>query len=769
MECVKILLNNEWRDVSAYIEMSSNGVEIQARCDEAYALGSLKLWFDLPYNIPPYTPLMLVTEGTTEYYLCYSSCTQYLTRKNLYVHDVTIIEATCILSCFILGSKNFSATGTNQYDRDKIRIIGELMEKKYDVNLVFQYDSTLFNKRQEFTFGPGTTMFTAVLEIAKTYNCVPKIYYYDYSGTKPSYTISFLKIDNSSVYEVNQSNILNVFYEQDLDQYCDILESEMTNVIDRNTIVHVRDLTCRDDDVKLIADSAYLKLPTRFESIEDWGVCDKEIRITPKFELNRENFLSQVDYKASDMVSSTNYEKVMQYKDWSEKLYFDDIDSNGTLVRYNLCNELWEYYFKDIVGESNKDSFYNIEWSMESINERDLYFRPKIKVDMGFSEFIDVNVDVSLKNYILPIEKWNLLEKKNQTAYAVYESGDDKINNLYAYYKDDLWSSIIGTKGTPVLNNIENKEIKEFFPKTLLVATDISINYHFVDFNPINYKFYVDYFPIVDLQVSSNKTIFPINENSFRKYSRSYSKSSNFIDFDRMIEGLQKSNDMQGQTSLSLEYRIANQDFPYPSQKIIYNGVEWYASSIIKNYRYKRMDCTINLVRDYSKVADAIGVPTQYNTTKNPLNNIIDRFIYDEYNYNGGTINSERIYFKFVLNGKILYKRGTILYHKNQSYIVCETEDNYCFEKNAIPNNSLISKGTFICNDIPYVDENNELESFTYSIVRLPKLTYNQSLELPYYVGEYEALIIPEREILCYKDAREHLIFTLKLTNVIID
>lgn len=164
---IEIFLNNTWLNITKNV---FSNFEIHERCDEVYALGSMKAKLNIKVNIPPYTILRI---DEKEYFLCHSQCTKYLTYEDLYIHDIEIIEATSILSCYILGSKSFSVTGTNKEDKDKINIIAELMNQKY--NTTFVFDASKLTKEQEFQFGPGTTMYDALLAIAKTYNCVPKV------------------------------------------------------------------------------------------------------------------------------------------------------------------------------------------------------------------------------------------------------------------------------------------------------------------------------------------------------------------------------------------------------------------------------------------------------------------------------------------------------------------------------------------------------------------------------------------------------------------
>ena len=130
---IRIYVNDAWLSIVDKVE---NGIELQGRADEAFALGTFKAWLNKSLNLASYTPLIIERDNNTiEYLMCKSRSNKDLTQDNLWVHEITAMEATSVLACFILGSKNFGVTGQYKNDSYKITILKELMEYKYPVFL----------------------------------------------------------------------------------------------------------------------------------------------------------------------------------------------------------------------------------------------------------------------------------------------------------------------------------------------------------------------------------------------------------------------------------------------------------------------------------------------------------------------------------------------------------------------------------------------------------------------------------------------------------
>lgn len=756
---IEIFLNNTWLNITKNV---FSNFEIHERCDEVYALGSMKAKLNIKFNIPPYTILRI--DGN-EYFLCHSQCTKYLTYEDLYIHDIEIIEATSILSCYILGSKSFSVTGTNKEDKDKINIIAELMNQKY--NTTFVFDASKLTKEQEFQFGPGTTMYDALLAIAKTYNCVPKVKKIEYNNNYENTLVEFYfyELDNKSIYPLKDNRILNVLYHQNLNDYCETLEAEMSNVIDRDTLVEFKDLTLRSDDIRMTADNAKLVLPVRIESIEKFYV-----KFTTTY-VHSEVSIAYLDYTNSTIKSLIenipgiehpfSYLYITTYQNWRDAFV---VDGNYPL------DDIYNNHFSKIIP--NKNYFYSQYFSYEApdYNDNNPFFKlVSYDPDSDISRFeAPPELRFDITKSILPKDKYDILEPRDMPKYSYYESGSNYIDGMNEYYKADFWNTILGQSVEPFLHyaiedytptftyNFEKEKFRTSVFTSLIILSSKKA---------IDEKFDIIAKTIIDPMVSCKKTKNPINQNFYTKSSRSYNKGANFIDFDKMINSLQKSNDMLGLPELSIEYDSTNIETPKPAQKIIYDGNEWYVSSIIKNYNLTNYRCTMNLVSSYNKVAEVIGVPTQYNETKNPLNNIMDRPILLEGVIKESISNDVWLRINFIGDNynSILYKRATIMKYQDITYLYVETIDQYSFDKSTTHYNNDV----FSCNAIGYVDSHNEFLECKVEIVYLPTINLEKSRKLPLYIGKHQ-LIKSFPFLKVYKDARERILFTIKLENDII-
>ena len=87
----------------------------------------------------------------------------------------------------------------------------------------------------------------------------------------------------------------------------------------------------------------------------------------------------------------------------------------------------------------------------------------------------------------------------------------------------------------------------------------------------------------------------------------------------------------------------------------------------------------------------------------------------------------------------------------------------YTFDNNM----TVLGTGTYVNNPVPYVNEYNEFYSVSVALVKLTPPS-NSSVEfsrkLPeLYTGTTETTISLATNVKVYKDAREHLTFTIKL------
>ena len=207
---------------------------------------------------------------------------------------------------------------------------------------------------------------------------------------------------------------------------------------------------------------------------------------------------------------------------------------------------------------------------------------------------------------------------------------------------------------------------------------------------------------------------------------------------------------------------------------------DWYVVSSQTNYKGTQQITTFNLVSEYNKIADVISLNSQYNTLKNPLDNVIERPILVKTNANFEAKNGNlwialRFYDKYgyVINGDestFNLVHPTIYSNANDLYLYCQMQDNYSISRNA----QTISDYVYKLNDVPYVNANNEFYKVKIDLFELNDefaYDYESAIKLPVHKftsnNEYKKLI-DTIETIVYKDAREKITFTIKANNCII-
>ena len=160
----------------------------------------------------------------------------------------------------MVGSKSFSVTGTNKKDKDKIKILLDLINQKYGVNITFPNLTLhyIFTYEREYVFSAGTTLFDALNEISKNYNY--RIFVKSIDGKK--IVIDYINLTNLPLETINSNDLLSKTKIQNAENYCKYLESESTNVIDTTNTTIVDNIYPSAGDIKLSEDTYLLKLPT---------------------------------------------------------------------------------------------------------------------------------------------------------------------------------------------------------------------------------------------------------------------------------------------------------------------------------------------------------------------------------------------------------------------------------------------------------------------------------------------------------------------------
>ncbi len=737
---VEIRLNNSWVDVSNYVV---GAITIDRRVDEVLDSGAFTFVSkDIDYNIPPLT--ICIVDG--EIWLCSSECNEVIpSNPKEYNHNVTLIELTYYLQCYIVGTKAMSNTGTMYpTNKDKCEALVDFINNKYslifgDKANQFKFDTNAFNDsrwklEREFMFGSGTTLFQALLEIGKTCNAIPRLTNTTITSNETlDLTVDWDLLDYNNRFTIDENKVLTRQYNQNVDEYTAILESEVYDVVDRSTTTRVINLSVRSESYVISADNQVLILPSKIEKITKLttsGVAIGKKTVT--------GFSLHVDA-----------EKVNEYKGQTKYLMdFKDMFTDETY--YNaVC-----YMLTGVSAPGATRATLSITGSTFTLADS-----PQIEYEVK-------NIDISKQ--VLEKTQYDLLTAQEKPKYCYYIHNDNKIYGMYEFYADDWWGHSLNIAVSPFLSYalsgvLLDETVQEDDRYGTTVVSYISF-VGFKDYNPMNYVFNVEYTPITSTYLLSNNDKKPFNEEINKLVSRSFQLSDSMSDFDLLVDSIDKNNNMMGLPEVSISYYGNN--YPKPRDLIRIKDEAYYVSSVQTTILLGQYTSVINLVKEYNKIAEVFGVKTQYESTRLPLNNIIDRIVYCGYFDRSLKYNAIHI----TGSNFDLIKQGVYLEKGKNRYFVVEATDNYCFDKQNYKNNDL-KDGYTENKDIPYANDNNEQVEYTVSLCNVKS---NLSLDLSKKMPEYDVNMISlsfdgSHKIKLYKDARERLIFVCKLDSNEID
>lgn len=696
------------------------------RIDDVFGTGSFQFESQtITDNIPPYSILNV----DNNIFLCSSEATYHYGKKS-WIHNVSIIESTAILSRFLVGSKVFSITGTNTYDYEKANILIDLVNKKYDVLISFNQNINLILYKQiEYVFSAGTTLYDALNEIAKQYNCRVKVSSILSSGKVIK--IDFVELYDLPTLDLDNYQTLSITKIQNAETYCKYLESEAKNVVDLGEKTKVNNLYPSANEIKLSEDTYLLKLPTpvyevtSFKANLSGNYCNMEVSLT----INPN--------KIKDVEKGTK-----TYEQWcsiipSMKSLFNDVFSQYFTWEY-FKEQNWTHSSNNIIKPENADIIRNAV----------------IKID--------------LSEHIISKEKYELLEDKDKPNYAYYTLGSNVIDGFNIFYKNDFWNTIIGNNVNPFMKNVTyaNSDYNG------VVYDDyITINKYLVQgqYNFSSTTYDVEYYAISNLYLTNEKVDTPSNESKYKPYSLSYGKTNDYIDFDKITTSMDIENQSMGKEEAVIELLYTGDDVFGELGKFTFEDKEMItiSSEIIITPQYKKV--RYNLVSNYNKIADVISLNSQYNSVKNPLQNIIERPLY--YELEQRTITKGTTYVVIQTYDKYNVKLNTIclapsIFSKDEEvYLYCEMLDQYSAGTNAIE----VSSGVYKVNDVKYVNRDNEVYSVSIYLKDIHNLTLEEARLMPQNkdISLSGAFNIVKKQTI-YKDAREKLTFTIKIKNCII-
>ena len=753
----------KWKEsISAYEYQSINTQimempQIAIRNDGAIASGTMKLVNRDKYPIKPYTPLEISTgQGSlTIYYVMSSQVTKYMPKEDVYIHDVQLLGAEAILSNVLIGSKAFSTRGTNSRDSDKIDILLSLAnDENTGYTFVFE-DTADFGKEIEYTFGAGTTLLDALQEIMKHYDRTLTV---GEITEKKEVKIGARK--NNMYEEYKPKLITSVTMNQNPENYCNKIVIEGQQVVDRTTPTIIEDLTCRaySSTYKLSADNCALTLPTPIEELKK--LCINEI-LTMNIVLTG----------TKDALYDALYSVLI---DLGGQL--SDLSSPGEVAIYNANSITTDQIIDELNSRGLIKGTDPITKAVEALGYKG------IKIGSGgdfgglklqnnkwtFSTIARIN-QLDITSRVLEAEQWNALTAEKKVEYAYYISGGNKIEGLYTWYKDDFWNTLLGQNNGPWLSTILSGKSTEGSSSAVVIENEtkticnfeITAETKLKTDNPLETTFKVEYIAMTTPVISQKKTITDVEGVEFDNYSRSYGINAKTIDYDKLTDNLDKVCNSLGDVELTLECR--GEDLPLPGEYVTYDDTKFYITSqAIQFYKTAPPTIVLNCSRTATKVAEALGVDSQYESVPNEQNQIIDRSLYFENNY--ATIDTEASYYLALQrpDGEWLFKPLALMANGTTAILYARADDQYSFM------NTCVKSGSYYYEkNTPYVDQEQEMKNLNVKIVTLAGVTLESSYKLPLIDTRLIKTEVAAFDKTIYKDARECLTFTFKFSKLI--
>ena len=755
--------SNTETDLSNYVV---GDVNLQVRRDYAFAEGSLNLIVDanvnanLTKNIPPFT----FCRVNNKRFLCSSVCRHYMAQSKdsnnqpiqSYFHEVKLLDMMALCETFVLGAK----TESNLNDIDSLEQIIELINNKYtDYNFILSPSVTsMLQNSHDYTFKAGTTFYDVLTEYGKKnhirFYCVTLLY----ATNKWNFTLKafdtnlfvYNEIDGVGQYDPNAP--LSLSLEQNVDNYCNYLETVQNNVVDRNNETRFNDMTCRINAAAMNSDSAEILLPTNVESISTFivnGTFSTLVSLQMPFV-----FTSQwmIDHGAiqtgTSIILSTTYQNLIDIGvsyGGHDNLFQWLYDNNPILKELNIKN----VYFQ--ITRSGAPLYNNYSCTTATLASSWLNYT----------------------DYLLEETEWNTLDVYDKPKYAVYKSGGNRIYNLYGHYQYDFIHHIIGTS---VGNYIEENANRSIYVNTLNYIS-IGVN---TDSKPNNHTYTIKGIPMIDnFILKDTKTNTPLNETNWKGMTRTYENSANPVEFDALISDIEQQNRVLGTNEMSYEIELAT-IFDYLNIMVKdKSNVYWYVNSVIYTFKPNYSIATFNCSREPQKIADAIGVEYQFNPTKLPTENIVVRplFYVNDYSttYNKVKYNYDYGWDVFLLvrttfennSVKETLIRTTICQDANGNFFMYASMlDNYSAGKQSI---NISGTDNYQIVDVPYCDDNYRAESITLDLICMRQSLTNQfseklpNISLSDLSGmTYELSTIVASDLI-YKDERETLAFTIRV------
>ena len=751
--------NNEWVDLSDDIVGS---VVIQERIDQAFGSGSAQAIANkFRYNIPPYT-LAHIGTSSTDYtqYVVSSEATAYLSMPTYYSHQINIMSIEALMECYVLGTKSFSKGSSTDYA--KIQWLCDLFTQKYGITFTINsaLENVLNQVGNEYIFGNGATLWSIMLEICSKYD-TPYKPTCSIDTTTNTLTIDIKQITDD--YSLIEAQILNDTTSQNSADYGAYLETEATNVVDRDSPVTFKALTCRSDEVGLTEDNAKIILPTSIESITS-VICKNCLYV------NLLNIYGEIitpcpiqhlewDSGHNDYRKTCTFREILGFDDWLVP------------IGDEMVNPF--VYWKEQLLECG----ISLEQKLTITTSAEIDISTvKLPIDTTYR----ATHDSDMTSRVLENDVWNGLGANEKTQYAVYSKGGNSINNLNGHYSIWIWQSgnVFDTVSTAWAQAHAGTTVNfPYMDDNSFLNLIYDANYG-INNNPTELYFDVTCVPITAPKIIDFKNGTPINENSYKPISRTYNNTANPIDFNKLIKNMDESNEQLGKPEVTLEYDLTLPRHPSVGNRIIRNYIYYYLMSIQKTYSANSVIAQLNLCESYYKIADAIGVAYQFESTKYPINSIVTRPIFNSTEstevWNLIHDNQYGIILELVTYYDSIYgpleitrtiKRATVMTAGDDYYLYIEAIDQYSMDTQSLPASAAGAKREI--RDIPYASESKACGMYRLNFIFMQEpITKEMSEAMPdpsALAGKnYIRKTTNARYI--YKDARERLTFTMKVS-----
>ena len=650
------------------------------------------------------------------------------------------------------------------------------MNQKYGVNftyVAYNGNTKLDSALNEYQFGAGTTMWAVLSAIGKKNNMVCEITSFANNDTS-NITYTFIPNSERNNAFINSNKLLSVSYNQTMESYCKYLETEAQNVVDRANEVTFRNLSVRGDIV-VNHDNCKLLLPTNVEAITHFYV---DLKFT--FDITIDNAVSWIWIRDhGGTLDNGVYSLSGRLDDFINNTDDGITNDEGKNIIYAVLEkEVPAYFDGKFSGEH-----YGIEMSAQP----PLFGSIHIWMDRGGStvypeEYFYLEQKVDMINVVAEENYWNTLAANDKSKYAVYKSGGNEIYNLNATYKKDFINGILGiSTGNFLESNVGFIEGMGYHNDARPYTYSVTIKPLKYQYDAEKYKYDVTCIPMINLKLEITKKIEPLNETSYKPLTRTYNNSSSIIDFNLLAEDMRINTATLGRIELTLELDVTDEKLSWykANNSVTYNNRYWYIQAVEYTFTKTSQKAVLYLNEAPQKIADAIGVDYQFEPTAKPINNIITRPLYYEYKANNPLFNSYydkiknqtsdvfiRIFgssgakFNLVKRAVVMVKEQNI-YENEYLLLYCEALDQYAFDKQVMADTYPAE-----CRDISYCDSNNEIAGLTLDIL-ISNASYDSNkLPLTSALGDTSNYIyipiVNNRYI--YKDARERLTFTIKIT-----